>query len=110
MRIMDDQTREALEGSIRKWAAIVDGTGVDTGTSNCQLCQVFYDSGACTGCPVRDKTGEDDCSGSPYEAWKRSHRRGLRLGNGFAANTNARRKMAQAELDFLKSLREVKDE
>jgi hypothetical protein len=38
---MDEKTLEALKGSIRKWEAIVDGTGEDDGADNCPLCHMF---------------------------------------------------------------------
>jgi hypothetical protein len=90
---MDDRTRRALEGSIRKWEAIVAGTGEDWGTSNCPLCTEFYafvgvDGDNCRGCPVRERTGYGLCDGSPYERYVPGNREG-----------------AQEELDFLKSLR-----
>lgn len=62
---MDDVTREALEGSIKKWEAIVDGSGIDAGPQNCPLCQMFW-AGGCRGCPVFDVTDEKDCYGTPY--------------------------------------------
>lgn len=34
---MDEQT--ALEGSIKKWERIVDGSGADHGGADCALCQ-----------------------------------------------------------------------
>lgn len=77
---MDAETLEALKGSIAKWQAIVDGTGIDEGTSNCPLCALFYNSceydddgyeNICQGCPVMAVTGYDDCGGSPYSDWAR---------------------------------------
>ena len=90
---MDEKTLEALKGSIRKWEAIVAGTGVDWGGHNCPLCQLFSchcDEGDyyCYGCPVMLKTGHDDCTTTPYHAYR---------------NHNSIEN-AQAELDFLKSL------
>lgn len=90
---MDEKTLEALKGSIRKWEAIVAGTGVDEGGDNCPLCQLFSfscDEGDyyCYGCPVMLKTGHDDCRTTPYYAYR----------------ANKTTENAQAELDFLKSL------
>jgi hypothetical protein len=97
-QVMDDRTRRALEGSIRKWEAIVAGTGKDLGASNCPLCAEFYDAVDvdeetgeeinCRGCPVRDRTEHDLCGGSPYERYAPGNR-----------------EVAREMLDFLKSLR-----
>jgi hypothetical protein len=101
---MNKRTKKALEGSIAKWEAIVAGTGADRGSENCPLCKVFYDNGDeyCFGCPVSKKTGKSDCYGSPYEAWAKALCK--------TADTDAQRALAQAELDFLKSLREKANE
>lgn len=96
---MDDKTLAALRGSIVKWEAIVAGTGEDHGADNCPLCRMFLysDDGLCSGCPVADRTGEIGCAGSPYEAWDETNIRGT-------VKTEADRALAQAELDFLRSL------
>lgn len=73
---MDASTLEALRGSIAKWEAIIDGTGVDRGRENCPLCQKFHpfpDTSPytqwCRGCPVRQKTGLSGCEGTPYQEY-----------------------------------------
>lgn len=102
---MDAETLTALRGSIAKWQAIVDGTGIDDGCNNCPLCQKFngevldrYDGppeedheGAwvCRGCPVAMATNRDHCGGSPYTSYC------------VDGKTSSR---ALAELNFLKSL------
>jgi hypothetical protein len=110
---MDKKTLKALNGSIRKWQAIVKGTGRDYGIDNCPLCKLFYYNGPvaprrCNGCPVRKKTGRPYCWESPYEKWsdlgvyttiediKEPERR------------EAVRTLAKNELEFLKSLRPKK--
>lgn len=65
---MNAKTLKALKGSIAKWEAIVAGTGVDDGSDNCPLCELFYDNG-CVGCPVAIKTRKDECIDTPYGAW-----------------------------------------
>ncbi len=105
---MDAKTREALEGSIAKWQAIVDGTGYDRGISNCPLCKMFYENITinvddfntyCCGCPVSEKVGDDNCMETPYMRWDRLK------GRDATADTPERKVAAQAELDFLISLR-----
>lgn len=94
---MDKRTLTALQGSIKKWEAIVAGTGADRGINNCPLCAEFYND-FCEGCPVRKKTKEICCEGSPYVVWSNeTNADGL-------ANTPLKKKLAQAELRFLKSL------
>jgi hypothetical protein len=96
---MDARTLEALKGSIAKWEAIVEGTNEDKGVYNCPLCQVFFDEfddegEGCEGCPVKTKTGKPSCDDSPYVAW----------GGRAKATTDEDKQLAQAEVDFLRSL------
>lgn len=93
---MTPPTLTALRGSIVKWRAIVDGTGIDKGQSNCPLCQMFYEQDGqkkvCVGCPVMESTGQNVCQGSPYDDW-------------CEAETNEEySEAACAELAFLESL------
>ena len=103
---MDAATLTALQGSIAKWEAIATGDGADDGCDNCPLCQMFWvgnHDGGCEGCPVFEKTGKHLCIDSPYipwhvataeqqQAWPRR------------AKTEEHRRLARAEVDFLKSL------
>lgn len=87
----DMGVHEALEYSIRKWEIVCDHHPVvrhDGSNSTCGLCYLYYDD-SCEGCPVYKATGQDSCLGTPYYYWTRS-----RLLED-----------AQAELEFLKSLR-----
>ena len=100
---MDERTLTALQGSIAKWQAIVDGTGEDGGWKNCPLCAEFSNPETpadqeCNGCPVYEETGEPWCSASPYRAWERY------VGMHHKVFDDRSRELAQAELDFLKSL------
>jgi len=105
---VDEDTRMALEGSIDKWQKIVDGTGEDLGVDNCPLCQMFktQEEDSCEGCPVMEMTGEPNCRLSPYVSWSTI------VGYGSIKdfnNPSLAMRLAQAELDFLISLR-PKDE
>lgn len=102
-------SKEALEGSIKKWKRIVeDRRAVDNGYRNCKLC-LMYDCGpeSCTGCPVKDKTGKVLCTGTPHQRWE-DH-----MGDhGIYLNPFRRQKdcptclsLAKEELAFLESLR-----
>jgi hypothetical protein len=100
---MDALTLKALRGSIAKWEAIVAGTGDDKGHLNCSLCQIFHtlyrddaDSASCSGCPVFERTGETFCDGTPYGDYINAFDLG--------AGPGEIDRLAQAELDFLRSL------
>lgn len=103
---MPPKTLEALFGSIAKWETIVAGTGEDQGYLNCPLCKLFNTPYRCTGCPVMEATGQNHCDGTPYDAWLRAIRK--KAGNNpdskWIASDDQLRTLAQAELDFLKSL------
>jgi hypothetical protein len=101
---MDDKTRAALEGSIAKWQAIVDGTGEDHGPWDCPLCTLYwrYD---CLDCPVYDKAGRRKCRGTPYVAWDQHHYSAHSGGSILRTKCPECTRLAQAELEFLISLR-----
>lgn len=99
---MDEKTLEALKGSIAKWEGIVAGTLLDKGHRNCPLCASFYPS--CDDCPVKNRTGFSGCARTPYDNWS--------LHQGWHADALGRchpdcsdcKRLATAELDFLKAL------
>jgi hypothetical protein len=98
---MDQKTLTALKGSIAKWQAIVDGTGVDHGSSNCPLCQLFrysndYNAGGnCEGCPVAEEVEDTCCDSTPYQEYATA--------DDFD-DKEAMATAAKKELEFLKSL------
>ena len=106
---MDTRTREALEASIKHWeenavAETFDDASIDAG--NCALCIYYFDSGNCTDCPVKIKTGKSHCDNTPYgKAWDALDlwRKGLSVPMPF-------HEAARAEVKFLKSLRPVETE
>ena len=103
---MKVETLTALKGSIAKWKAIAAGTGVDRGVKNCPLCMLFYSDDQtyienCKGCPVKSKVRETLCSKTPYIAWHDSH---PYMRFPLEAKTEKHKKLARAELKFLRSL------
>lgn len=89
MIIMNKETLEALQGSIRKWENIVAGTEEDEGQRNCPLCQLFCtEESHCDNCPVAQAVQADYCNATPYATYR----------------IIPSIKNAKAELDFLKSL------
>lgn len=105
---MPASTLTALEGSIAKWEAIVDGTDADRRTSNCPLCRLFLnkedENGGCSGCPVRDAANCDGCGNTPYVDWATHHRNAQHVMDVLSVECDECQRLAQAELDFLKSL------
>lgn len=62
---MKENALRALKASIRHWERVLLGKDVLIGPSTCALCKEFY-SADCAGCPVKEKTGHQYCSGTPY--------------------------------------------
>lgn len=111
---MDEKTLTALQGSIAKWEEIVNGTGYDDGADNCPLCVLFIGADAsepewaqdgCFGCPVSNAVNAQGCSQTPYSKWSKYQSDDGRYNGPERSVFNGRSKeLAQAELDFLKSL------
>jgi hypothetical protein len=100
---LNKQTLKALKGSIKKWEAIVAGTGVDLGCDNCPLCERFLlGMGSCVGCPVSEKTGRVACIRTPYGDFASAQP--LDSQHPYVANTPDSRKHARRMLAFLKRL------
>lgn len=99
---MEKHVRKALKGSIRKWKRIVKGVETDAGGENCPLCIEI----GCSDCPVAIHANNTHCRGTPYEAWVHgSYRLSTNTQGGYDFNKNTKAlRLAQAELDFLKSL------
>jgi hypothetical protein len=118
---MDVETKNALEESIAHWERNVKAeTPEEAGTraEDCALCQLFYDgddfSQPCEGCPVKNKTGIKNCGNTPYYSaleklvwWTTEYESNFSTSNNYKIMWC---EAAQAELDFLKSLRPVGDE
>lgn len=66
------KTMKALDGSIKKWELIVEGTGVNKGAMDCPLCQLYNKFGMqnqCTQkCPIGIDTKLGYCENTPYGA------------------------------------------
>jgi hypothetical protein len=98
---------EALEKSIHKWERIVaDRRAVDNQGGNCALC--LQSGGDCSRCLVGLKTGSIECYETPYWDWvchqvvKHKECEPYRRQKDCKECTM----LAQAELDFLISLRD----
>lgn len=106
----------ALDSSIDHWKRMRDGkrrktcslrSFIDDGLEwpcapDCALCRNFsLKNNSCNGCPIKEKTGKDDCDGTPYmDALNAYIRHGVDSEQFKAAS--------QKMINFLESLREVK--
>ncbi len=98
---MTKETLAALEGSIRKWEAIVRGEGDDYGRENCPLCQLYT---LCAGCPIHEDTKISECRKTPYKNWERHQYQSYGDQLPFVVLCPRCEELAQAELDYLKGL------
>lgn len=99
---------EALEASILHWQENVKAErpeDVRMGPANCALCSLFFEDG-CKGCPVMRRTGYSRCEDTPYERADGAFYMWYKTYDDDACDDF--RKCAQAEVDFLISLRETK--
>jgi hypothetical protein len=107
-------TRKALEGSIKKWEKIIDGTASDKGTDNCSLCQRFMLDCQTINeekCPVYEVTGKKYCKNTPYSDWMVAVRKRDKKMNAYGAKATDDQTVmcAVLEVEFLKSLLPAKD-
>lgn len=103
----------ALEKSITKWYAIVNGTGKDFGGRNCALCLLHKrDSGqgilySCKPCVVAEKSMVNGCAGTPYTEWIHHHdqKHAKSIDEGRSIECPECIELALKELNFLLGLR-----
>lgn len=101
MQPMTKETLAALEGSIRKWEAIVKREGTDEAGTNCPLCHLFQD---CSRCLIYEDTGYSTCRETPYTEWC-SHQEKFHDGCfPYFVTCSRCAELAQAEVDYLKGL------
>lgn len=99
---------EALEASILHWQKNVAAErpeDVRMGPASCALCSLFFDQ-CCKGCPVVQYTDYYGCENTPYEQADEAF--DLWYVTYSNADRDVFRKYAQAEVDFLISLRRTK--
>jgi hypothetical protein len=61
------KAEKALTLSIEHWDRLVNGSDEGFGIAQCACCDEWYKS-SCYGCPIRERTEEGQCDGSPYPA------------------------------------------
>lgn len=99
----------ALGLSIAHWernAAAQTLADIKLGTDHCALCRAYYNHD-CQGCPVNTRTGQMYCVGSPYNAAQMAAE--LLEDNPTPETWEDYRRAAEAEVEFLKSLREPQE-
>lgn len=99
-----EQTRQAINASIKHWENLRDGCGTGLGHGDCALCTLFLHGQdankkytECIYCPIAQKTGQPLCRGTPYRA-------ATKLFYPINPDNPERRAAFQAMVDFLKSL------
>lgn len=109
---------EALELSIKKWQEIVNGTGIDMGVLNCELCYKYYtpvdvstlQKARCAKeCPVRKNAGDQYCNNTPYVEWSVHQRIRHEREDVKQVQCETCKVLAQKELDYLISLRKKEE-
>lgn len=108
---MNAETRQALEDSIAHWERMRDNPtrcGERPGPNDCALCRMFIlNIPTCNGCPVYSEPERDHCEHTPYTA---AHKAWEALCSAIGTPNadyalHRWQEAAQAEIDFLKSLR-----
>jgi hypothetical protein len=109
MNYSDDEIRGALELSIEKWkknTKVQRKSQARIKAESCPLCAMFANTNdedtlldeLCNGCPVKARTGIYGCQGTPWEKARDQYHDKL-------ASVQDFHKAAQAEVEFLESLR-----
>lgn len=102
---------EALEASIQHWKELRDGDDpfeMRIGADSCGLCQKYFDSNDCVGCPVYKRTGLGECKGTPFNSAHRAWGRWRLTLTHKLDDTVAKaafKAAADEEVKFLESLR-----
>lgn len=103
---MDSITKQAILDSIARWEKRLDGKPDTPSVQECPLCHVFYRRHKinCRGCPIELAVGKSKCAGTPCEPYDEL---AYVLEKGREPTETEKAKLidlAQAEIDFLKSL------
>jgi len=63
------QKLTAIKGSIEKWDKVSKRKTCGTTRANCPLCSLYFAENSCKGCPIYEKTGQEDCRGTPFKEY-----------------------------------------
>ena len=98
---MHPKTLTALQNSIEHWARLATSKrnlSEDIYAEDCALCSMFHESLSdhCTTCPVKERTGQPYCEGTPWRTVERT--------TYYGYNSKQFLEAASIQLAFLKSL------
>lgn len=102
-----EDVKKALEHSIEKHRFIlenIESVVSDGGWTTCNLCFLFWELDNCDKCPVRKKTGQRNCEGSPYVKLEELLHEVNPPGERTEEELEKLREAEQAEIDFLEGL------
>ena len=118
---MSPETLAALKSSIQHWKENIKAEytyEVSVSCRDCALCGLYINAIAedtevgCTGCPISENTGLENCAGTPYTVAADLYGEWLEVPKDSREYIKARnhfRSAARAELKFLKSLLPAKN-
>lgn len=92
---------KALRQSICKWERMVDGESERH--ELCACCVNYYDND-CANCPIQKVSGRNQCDGTPYAEWRSYWWKTRRHSGDWEVKTGAEKKLARAELNFLRKV------
>ncbi len=70
---LDKKVRLAMGDNLMLWLKIAHGNVKDKGVRQNPLCRLFIQNVDCEGCPIKNKTGQSRCVGTPYPNWLMHH-------------------------------------
>ena len=101
------RTRLALRVSINKWHKLARGVSRDF-VQGCELCGLDDELDPreeCSACVIFHLTGKRQCGGTPWKAWNNYWK--TRINKTRTGDTPKAKRLAQAELDFLREVLRV---
>lgn len=100
---MSKRALTGLKGSIKKWERILLDGGEERGTEDCPLCKLYLNS-KCIACLIYKNNQKPFCRETPYGSWYKHHDDEHFLEEKRIIYCDECKCLAEAELDFLKSL------
>ncbi len=70
---LDKTKRLAMGDNLIRWLKISRGLIRDKGSAHNTLCALVIKNVDCGGCPIKNKTGQSQCEGTPYPNWIKHH-------------------------------------
>ena len=112
---MENKTLTALQESIKKWRKnlkVEKFFDFKIGANHCPLCELFVYGqpieNKCNGCPIKEKTGNSSCYGTPYYEFLENLHNAMWVPNeeneNYAEKLKNLRRSIKREIAFLKSL------